>query len=42
VETGDFTLRNVPARLKRLGDLWKPLTAPDDDASRFDLSRFLG
>jgi bifunctional non-homologous end joining protein LigD len=41
VEIADFTVRNVPARLKKLGDLWAPLVAPDDDPSRFDLGRFL-
>jgi bifunctional non-homologous end joining protein LigD len=25
VETADFRLDNVPARVRRLGDLWKPL-----------------
>ena len=25
IEIEDFTLRTVPARLKRIGDLWKPL-----------------
>jgi bifunctional non-homologous end joining protein LigD len=34
----DFTLRNVPARVKRLGDLWKPLLSPK---GRVDLERFL-
>ncbi len=27
VEMSDFTIANVPARLKQLGDLWKPLLA---------------
>ena len=27
VETGDFTLRNSPERLRRRGDLWKPVLA---------------
>src|SRR5687768_5170630 len=27
VEIGDFTIGNVPARVKELGDLWKPLLA---------------
>jgi bifunctional non-homologous end joining protein LigD len=26
-EIGDFTLDNVPARVRKLGDLWKPLLA---------------
>ena len=33
----DFRLDNVPARLKRRGDLWAPLLATD---GRFDLARF--
>jgi bifunctional non-homologous end joining protein LigD len=41
VEIADFTVRNVPARLKKLGDLWAPLVVPDDDPSRFDLGKFL-
>jgi bifunctional non-homologous end joining protein LigD len=34
----DFTLKNVPARIKRRGDLWKPLLA---SKGRVDLRRFL-
>jgi bifunctional non-homologous end joining protein LigD len=34
VELSDFTMRNVPARVKKLGDLWKPLLAA---RGRFDL-----
>jgi len=34
----DFTIRNVPARVKTLGDLWKPLLAA---RGRFDLERVL-
>jgi bifunctional non-homologous end joining protein LigD len=34
----DFTLRNVPARVKRRGDLWKPLLSA---RGRVDLGRFL-
>lgn len=34
----DFTVRNVPARVKKAGDLWKPLLAV---RGRFDLARFL-
>lgn len=41
VEISDFTLHNVPARLRRRGDLWSPLLAPDDDPSRYDLARFI-
>lgn len=40
VEIADFTLRNVPARLRRKGDLWAPLASDEDDPIRFDLSRF--
>jgi bifunctional non-homologous end joining protein LigD len=35
-ETGDFTIFNVPERVARLGDLWKPLLS---NRGRFDLSR---
>ena len=35
----DFTLRNVLARIARLGDLWAPLLAT---RGRFDLARLLG
>lgn len=35
-EPSDFTLRNVPARIARLGDLWKPLLSV---RGRFDLQR---
>jgi bifunctional non-homologous end joining protein LigD len=41
VSIEDFTLRNLPARVRRLGDLWAPLAASDDDAARFDLTRYL-
>jgi bifunctional non-homologous end joining protein LigD len=34
----DFTIRNVPARVKKLGDLWKPLLAK---RGRFRLERVL-
>ncbi|MBV8366203.1 MAG: hypothetical protein JO194_06860, partial [Candidatus Eremiobacteraeota bacterium] len=34
----DFTIRNVPARVRKLGDLWKPLLAR---SGRVRLSRFL-
>jgi bifunctional non-homologous end joining protein LigD len=33
----DFRMDNVPARVRRLGDLWAPLTSP---RGRFDLARF--
>jgi len=38
VRIEDFTVRNVPARVKKLGDLWKPLLAK---RGRFDLSQFI-
>ena len=38
VRIEDFTVRNVPARVARLGDLWKPLLAA---RGRFDLSKFV-
>jgi bifunctional non-homologous end joining protein LigD len=34
----DFTIRNVPARVARLGDLWKPLLSA---RGRFDLKKFV-
>jgi bifunctional non-homologous end joining protein LigD len=34
----DFRIDNVPARLKKLGDLWKPLLAA---RGRFKLERVL-
>ncbi|HZV78550.1 MAG TPA: non-homologous end-joining DNA ligase [Candidatus Binatus sp.] len=34
----DFTIRNVPARVRKLGDLWKPLLA---SSGRVRLERFL-
>jgi bifunctional non-homologous end joining protein LigD len=36
VRTDDFTIENVPARLRRLGDLWAPLL---DTRGRVDLSQ---
>jgi bifunctional non-homologous end joining protein LigD len=36
--TEDFTLRNVPARLAAIGDLWAPLLAA---RGRFDLTKLL-
>jgi bifunctional non-homologous end joining protein LigD len=38
VKLGDFRIDNVPARLRRLGDLWKPLLAA---RGRFRLERVL-
>lgn len=38
VSMEDFTMKNVPARLARLGDIWKPLLSRK---GRTDLSRFL-
>jgi bifunctional non-homologous end joining protein LigD len=34
----DFTIRNVPARVATVGDIWKPLLAK---RGRFDLSQFV-
>jgi bifunctional non-homologous end joining protein LigD len=34
----DFTIRNVPARVARIGDLWKPLLSA---RGRFDLGTFV-
>jgi bifunctional non-homologous end joining protein LigD len=34
----DFDLRNMPARIARIGDLWKPMLAP---RGRFDLATLL-
>ena len=38
VRIEDFTLKNVPARVARIGDLWKPLLRV---RGRFDLSRYV-
>ena len=38
VRIEDFTMMNVPTRLKKIGDLWKPLLAA---RGRFDLGRYL-
>jgi len=38
VRLEDFTIRNVPARVKRVGDLWKPLLQA---RGRFDLRKFV-
>jgi bifunctional non-homologous end joining protein LigD len=35
----DFTVMNVPARVKKVGDLWKPLL---QKRGRFDLSAYVG
>jgi bifunctional non-homologous end joining protein LigD len=37
-EIGDFTMDNVPARVRKLGDLWAPLLAP---RGRFALAKLL-
>jgi bifunctional non-homologous end joining protein LigD len=34
----DFTMKNVPARLGKIGDLWKPLL---EEKNRVDLKLFL-
>ena len=39
IEPDDFTMRNVPARVAKLGDLWKPLA---QKRGRFDLRSLLG
>jgi bifunctional non-homologous end joining protein LigD len=38
VRIEDFTVKNVPARVARRGDLWKPLL---QSRGRFDLSTFI-
>jgi bifunctional non-homologous end joining protein LigD len=38
VRIEDFTVRNVPKRIEKVGDLWKPLVAA---RGRFDLERYL-
>jgi bifunctional non-homologous end joining protein LigD len=38
VRIEDFTIKNVPARVRKIGDLWKPLLAA---RGRFDLKKFL-
>jgi len=38
VRIEDFTIKNVPARLKKLGDLWKPLLVT---RRRFDLGQYV-
>jgi bifunctional non-homologous end joining protein LigD len=39
VRVEDFTLQNVPARVRQVGDLWKPLTF--EKRGRFDLAPFI-
>jgi bifunctional non-homologous end joining protein LigD len=39
VRIEDFTVLNVPARVRKLGDLWKPLLAR---RGRFTLSQYIG
>jgi bifunctional non-homologous end joining protein LigD len=39
IESADFTMKNVPARVAKMGDLWKPLT---QQRGRFDLQKLLG
>ena len=39
VRIEDFTMKNVPARVAALGDLWKPLL---NARGRFDLGQFVG
>ena len=34
----DFTVANVPARLKKIGDLWKPLLS---ETNRVELKNYL-
>jgi bifunctional non-homologous end joining protein LigD len=38
IEIEDFTLRNVPARVAELGDLYRPLVL---NRGRFDLSKVM-
>ena len=38
VRIDDFTVKNVPARVAKIGDLWKPLL---DVRGRFDLAQFV-
>jgi bifunctional non-homologous end joining protein LigD len=38
-ELTDFTIFNVPQRVAKIGDLWKPLL---QDRGRFDLARLMG
>ena len=41
VEIADFTLRNVPERLQKVGDLWAPVASDESDPARFDLGKFV-
>ena len=38
VRIEDFTVKNVPKRVAKIGDLWKPLLA---SRGRFDLTRYM-
>jgi bifunctional non-homologous end joining protein LigD len=38
IRIDDFTMKNVPARLRKLGDLWRPLLS---EHNRVRLERFL-
>jgi bifunctional non-homologous end joining protein LigD len=38
VRIEDFTMKNVPARVAALGDLWKPVLA---SRGRFNLSQYI-
>ena len=38
IETADFTMTNVPKRVEKIGDLWKPLT---QQRGRYDLQKLL-
>jgi len=38
VRIEDFTVANVPARVKKIGDLWKPLLAA---RGRTDLGKYV-
>src|SRR5215471_3317958 len=38
VRIDDFTVENVPARIRKVGDLWKPLLAK---RGRVDLQKFM-
>jgi bifunctional non-homologous end joining protein LigD len=38
VRIEDFTMKNVPARLRKIGDLWKPLL---EKRGRFKLEAYL-
>lgn len=38
IDTADYTVKNVPERVEKIGDLWKPLT---QQRGRYDLQRLL-